>query len=821
MESTMPFSQNDDYKKHHIDPELRKGFMLDNITVLPNNGEIIRDGARYHLPPKALEILLYLAQHDNKVVSSEDLLEFGWGNSKAKRSNLTHTISEIRHALDDHKECPEFIQTFPRKGYRLISKISALDENIVYPDIWPINTNLSSAQANNSQAKKPWHISLALLRNSKLFSVSIAFVVSTWALLQVFEILFPIFNVPEWGLKLVVLVLVIGFPLILLFTWLKEIKVKGYLSRKNESGKNKPTKRSHFYKQLAIDFSFIGFLSVGVGFIAIYLIESIKHEQDNTENIATIKPLTTVTIKDDHLAVLQPKINGQNLPQYFATTFQGELSNALSKQKHFKVVSPRAVNELSVESQISEFTSQLGARYLLDISLSDINNQLSITFNLIDGKNNLQVWSSQIVGNDSNLLKLQRDANRQVTSAFYILSNVSEEDPLRVIDTENFKAYDSYIQGKQYLSGSIEESQLLVAQKHFMDALSTDPSFTLASAGLCQTYLNIYEVSHRVSAYQFAETQCKKLIDKPNLQEEAFIALGNLNRISGENEIAINYFNQAMKLAPANVEIYSDLSKSYSALGNLVKAEDLLKTTIQLEPGYWKNYLSLGDFYFQQGEYKKASEQYAKITLLRPNDAQAFNRLGAAFYLNYQMAQASTAWQQSLMINPSANIYSNLATSYFFAQDFKQAEKNYQFALELKPDDAILWANLGDAQKYIYSKSYAKPAFEKALQLVSDKLLINPNDTESLSEQARYYSELNSCEQANQITQKLVSQKLNDPYGFYALALTSLNCGNQAQAKKFTQSAISLGYPKELIELDIQFESIKPLSTRRDNNENN
>ncbi len=96
-------------KALYVDPQLRQGFKLNSVVVLPNEGEVICQGHRCHLPPKALELLLFFCQNKGQVISIQDLIMFGWGDSKTKRSNLTHVISEIRHALNDHKECPEFI----------------------------------------------------------------------------------------------------------------------------------------------------------------------------------------------------------------------------------------------------------------------------------------------------------------------------------------------------------------------------------------------------------------------------------------------------------------------------------------------------------------------------------------------------------------------------------------------------------------------------------------------------------------------------------------------------------------------------------------
>ncbi len=179
-----------------IEPELYKGFRLNHHVVLPEQGVVVREGRHIHISTKSMEILLYLTQQRNTVVSAEELLFHAWGDTTIKRGTLSHAISELRHALGDHKECPEFIQTLPRKGYRLISECEKLDANLAFPNIWkhPVTAHHATLTHNS---KSRWHLSWAVFRSSKLFSVSVAFALSTWVLIQVLDVLFPIFNIPD------------------------------------------------------------------------------------------------------------------------------------------------------------------------------------------------------------------------------------------------------------------------------------------------------------------------------------------------------------------------------------------------------------------------------------------------------------------------------------------------------------------------------------------------------------------------------------------------------------------------------------------------
>ena len=103
-----------------MNTELLQGFYLGDFFIEPLKGQVVGKGAARHLPPKAAEVLLCLASHPGDLVSREDLIECVWGEGHGSPESLSHAVSEIRHALGDHADNPKFVQTLPRRGYRLV-----------------------------------------------------------------------------------------------------------------------------------------------------------------------------------------------------------------------------------------------------------------------------------------------------------------------------------------------------------------------------------------------------------------------------------------------------------------------------------------------------------------------------------------------------------------------------------------------------------------------------------------------------------------------------------------------------------------------------
>ena len=107
--------------------ELRRGFRLGQWTIEPLRGAVSGpDGETRHLEPKVMDILLVLAEHANELVTRNALFEAVWQGQPVSDERLTHVIAELRSALDDDRGHPKFIETVPKRGYRLIGQVRPL-----------------------------------------------------------------------------------------------------------------------------------------------------------------------------------------------------------------------------------------------------------------------------------------------------------------------------------------------------------------------------------------------------------------------------------------------------------------------------------------------------------------------------------------------------------------------------------------------------------------------------------------------------------------------------------------------------------------------
>jgi len=106
-----------------MDAILKNGFRLGPFAIDPLSGQVAGPNGTRHVQPKVMDVLLCLVEHNGKLVEREALIERVWGRTTSDEA-LTRCISELRTALDDHGDSPRYIQTVPKRGYRLLEAVA-------------------------------------------------------------------------------------------------------------------------------------------------------------------------------------------------------------------------------------------------------------------------------------------------------------------------------------------------------------------------------------------------------------------------------------------------------------------------------------------------------------------------------------------------------------------------------------------------------------------------------------------------------------------------------------------------------------------------
>jgi predicted O-linked N-acetylglucosamine transferase (SPINDLY family) len=134
----------------------------------------------------------------------------------------------------------------------------------------------------------------------------------------------------------------------------------------------------------------------------------------------------------------------------------------------------------------------------------------------------------------------------------------------------------------------------------------------------------------------------------------------------------------------------------------------------------------------------------------------------------------------------------------------------YQQAVNLNPNKYVFRGNLADALKYAGNQQVmSAQQYKAALNLARQNETINPSDQTIKSSIARYNSELNSCQEANNQSEQFVFEQPDDPYIYYDLALVAINCSSDNDVLLYLKKSLTLGYSNKLLGKDHQFAKFK------------
>ena len=468
----------------------------------------------------------------------------------------------------------------------------------------------------------------------------------------------------------------------------------------------------------------------------------------------------------------------------------------LSANRDLEVISPRALEDKKVDT-LADAKKEFGVNLGLAVSLKQDGDLVRAAYNLIDTSTGKNLAGDSITAPVSDLFAIEDKLTSGVADALYVSLRPEERQALGAHATTLPEAFQYFAQGLGYLQHSAERESLTSAEIVFKQALKLDPNYGPAEAGLGETYLYLYAMTKQKRWIEPAQEACAKAIELGNAGAEGHICLGIFENATGQSEKAAEQFQQAVQLDPVNDQAYWHLAEAYQNLNQLDKAEETFKRRISVRPNYWRGYSALGVFYISQAEYDKAQALFEQAVSLKPNNYRDYSNLGAALLYEGRDEEATRAFEKSIAIRPSRSAYVNLAVAYLRLRKFDQAAWTTQQALKLDDSDYQTWGNLGDCYYYGGRQSDALESYKKAISLAEQKLKINSNDTDVLSDLAGYWSMLGNRAQAlDYLDRSLVGNK--DKELLFQAALVYNQLHETGTALEWLSKALAAGYSKSV-----------------------
>ncbi len=410
------------------------------------------------------------------------------------------------------------------------------------------------------------------LKRRNVYKVAVAYAVVGWLLVQVTTQVFPIFEIPNWALRLIVLAIIIGFPIALVLAWAFELTPEGIKHTEDVdlSDKRASKKRTWIYVTLIG-----GALSAALFFVG-------RLSAPNSSASPAVLP-------EKSIAVL-PFENQNRDPDtdYLCDGIPESIINSLSELPKLKVMSRNSVfHYKGKEADAQTVGKELKVQTLLTGRVRQRGDSLTIGVELINAQDNSQLWGQQYSRKLADVFAVQEEIAKEVSGKLRLKLTGTEKEQLAKRPTENLKAFQYYMQGRAAAQRRTN-ADLLASVSYYEKALQEDGKYALAYAGLADAYANLgyYGSIAPIEGRRKAEEAARKALELDDKLAEAHAALGlaYIGFAPSNFSIGDKELGHAIELSPNLAVAHYNLGLSFIRQGRLDEASAELLKARELDP---------------------------------------------------------------------------------------------------------------------------------------------------------------------------------------------------------------------------------------------
>jgi serine/threonine protein kinase/Tfp pilus assembly protein PilF len=412
----------------------------------------------------------------------------------------------------------------------------------------------------------------------------------------------------------------------------------------------------------------------------------------------------------ESIAVL-PFVNQNNDPntEYLSDGLTESIINSLTQLPKLKVIARSSVFRYKgKETDPMTAGHDLGVRAVLTGRMLQRGDDLTISTELVDVRDNKQLWGEQYSAKVSDLLSVQRQIASQITNTLRLKLSGADESRMTKRYTENAEAYQLYLRGRYFWNSRTEENTKRGID-YFRQAIAKDPTYALAYTGLADSYsalvFPIGAVAPREAMPKAREAAMQALaIDSTLAEAHASLAFVKFHYDWDWPGAEIE-FKRAIELNPAYAEAHHYYSHYLIAMGRTEESLTESRRCLELEPSNLLLNVHLGWHYFYAHQYDQALDQMEKTVEMDKNFAQNYPWLGLILEQKGRYAEAIAAFQKAVTLFPGARSIpeAELAHAYAVSGNREQAQKIIAELQELAKSKyvtsyqiAAIYAGLGE-----------------------------------------------------------------------------------------------------------------------------
>lgn len=572
----------------------------------------------------------------------------------------------------------------------------------------------------------------AELKRRNVYKVAVGYAVVAWLLMQIATQIFPFFDIPNWAVRLVVLLLIIGFPVALVLAWAFELTPDG-IKRAEDVLPNESVTHQTGRKLTA------AIIVVALIAASLLLFQFVRPKSAIvTPNSTTPAPSVAAlpVIPEKSIAVLPFENRSEDKTNaYFADGIQDEILTRLARIGALKVISRTSTEKYRTRpDNLKIVAEELGVTALLEGSVQKSGGKVRVIVQLIEARSDRHLWAETYDRSLDDVFTVQSEIAEKVASALRASLTPQESVALKSVPTRNQKAYDLFLRAEHFLriaSKNFSAATLPEAIELYRQAVAEDTRFALAYARLsfAESYLQwLGAAPPDVSPDQARINAERALALQPDLME-AHLALAYCDYWGRfDYPSALKHLARAEALAPQSAEVLRALGLVYRRQLRFDEAIAMFERAAQYDPGNSDLFDDLARTYGMAGRNEKVQPMFERALALDPANEGAAR--GLADFLIDKRGDVEGA--RRVLRGRGPRLQLQLAETYRLTRDYETAVR----LIEELPADSAAFAFGGTFSKdellglYLHAagqeeraRPLLEPARDRWVALLADKTL--------------------------------------------------------------------------------------------------
>jgi TolB-like protein/Flp pilus assembly protein TadD len=555
------------------------------------------------------------------------------------------------------------------------------------------------------------------VKRRKVYRVAAAYIIAAGGIIQLASATFPAWELPPWSLRLVILLLLVGFPIALILAWAFDITAQGI-----QAAPDTTAPRTRRRRNIIMLVATGVIISAATGFFLL--------------------PRVAAHKVDKSIAVLPfENLSDEKENAYFADGVQDDVLTNLSKISDLRVISRTSVMQYRGRpTNLREIGKALGVSNILEGSVRRSGNRVRVNVQLIDANTDEHIWANDYDRDVTDVFAIQSDLAREIANALQAKLSPEEKSQMMRKPTENGEAYLAFVQAHDLSCFYEDPAKLKQSEQLYQRAIDLDPNFALALArySRLESWM-VHDGDRSPERRNKARTLAERALQlQPDLPE-AHLALG-FSYYYGDNDYdaALREFETAQRGLPNESEVYLAIGAIQRRQGKWAESTANLEKAARLNPNDPWPLQNLAFNYLMQRNFDAANKTIDRALELNPKGM-------TLWYIKIQLAISArgdlSEFERALEKVKSNPMSSEERLKIVGAEaNLLLLQRKYQQILQLGaslPDDSFAavpgslagkYFDIGIAQKALGDDAAARTAFVKAKGIFEEQLNQKPEN---------------------------------------------------------------------------------------------